>query len=329
MGEKIFDNKGINVLSLFDGISCGQIALERAEIKVNNYYASEINESAIQIARKNYSNTIHIGDVRNINSNIYHNIDLLIGGSPCQSFSFAGSMSGMTTKDKIDITTLDQYLELKNKGFGFEGYSYLFWEYVRILKDVEPKYFLLENVKMTKKWENIITETLGVKPILINSELVSAQSRERLYWTNIPNILQPKDKKIYLDNIIQNDIIHKYLPKTRLDYTNYDKSKVDKRIHKSTATQIGNSRNFGNAVRSNGKAFTLRRINPNGIIDENYNIREFTPIEAERLQTLPDNYTLIDGIKNKERYEAIGNGWTVDVIAHIFKHIKNDNINKG
>ena len=312
----------MNVLSLFDGISCGQVALERTGIKVDNYFASEICNYSIKITKKNYPNTIEIGDVRQVDVNNYKDIDILIGGSPCQSFSFAGSMNGMSTKDKINITTLEQYLDLKSKGFEFEGYSYLFWEYVRILNGVKPKYFLLENVKMAQKWKDVITEALGVEPILINSELVSAQSRERLYWTNIPNITQPEDKHIYIDDILQNDIEHTYLPKTRLDYRNYDKSKVDKSIFKNTATQIGNSRNFGNSVRSNGKAFTLRRINPNGIIDENYNIREFTPIEVERLQTLPDNYTLIDGIKKKERYEACGNGWTVDVIAHIFKYIK-------
>ena len=297
----------MKVLSLFDGISCGMVALERAGIEVEKYYASEICDYAIKISQKNYPNIIQVGDVRNIKCEDFSGIDLLIGGSPCQSFSFAGAMVGMTTVEKMEITSLEQYIEFKNKGFTFEGYSYLFWEYVRILKEIKPKYFLLENVKMAKKWENIISNALGVKPILINSELVSAQSRERLYWTNIPNISQPKDKHIYIDNIVQNNIEHKYLPKTRLDYNNYDKSKVDKSIHKNTATQIGNSRNFGNAVRSNGKAFTLRRINPNGIIDENGNIREFTPIEAERLQTLPDDYTLVSGIKNKERYEALGN----------------------
>jgi DNA (cytosine-5)-methyltransferase 3A len=311
----------MKILSLFDGISCGMVALERAGIDVEKYYASEICDYAIKISQKNYPNIIQVGDVRNINCKDFSDIDLLIGGSPCQSFSFAGAMVGMTTVEKMEITSLEQYIEFKNRGFTFEGYSYLFWEYVRILKEIKPKYFLLENVKMAKKWENIISNALGVKPILINSELVSAQSRERLYWTNIPNISQPKDKHIYIDNIVQNNIEHKYLPKTRLDYNNYDKSKVDKSIHKNTATQIGNSRNFGNAVRSNGKAFTLRRINPNGIIDENGNIREFTPIEAERLQTLPDDYTLASGIKNKERYEALGNGWTVDVVAHILKGV--------
>lgn len=314
------------VLSLFDGISCGQLAFKRAGIEVNTYYASEICDYSIKITKKNFPNTIEIGDVREIDASKFKNIDILIGGSPCQSFSFAGKMKGMTTKSKLAITNLDQYLELKHNGFEFEGYSYLFWEYVRILKDIKPKYFLLENVKMAENWKKVITDALGVEPILINSELVSAQSRERLYWTNIPNITQPKDLHIYIDDIVQNDIVHAYLPKTRLDYNNYDKTKVDKSVFKNTATQIGNSRNFGNAVRSNGKAFTLRRINPNGIIDENYNIREYTPIEVERLQTLPDDYTLIDGIKKKERYEACGNGWTVDIIAHIFSNIDIVNI---
>lgn len=312
----------INVLSLFDGISCGQVALERANIKYDNYFASEIDEIAIQITQKNYPNTVQVGDIRNINTNNYKNIDLLIGGSPCQSFSFAGAMNGMITKEKLEIITLEQYKKYKDKGYEFDGYSYLFWEYVRILKDIKPKYFLLENVKMSKKWQQIITNALGVEPVLINSELVSAQSRERLYWTNIPNISQPKDKHIYIDDILEYNIIHKYLPKTRLDYSNYDKSKVDKSTFKNTATQIGNSRKFGNAVRSNGKAFTLRRVNPNGIIDENYDIRLFTPIEVERLQTLPDNYTLIEGIKDRKRYEVCGNGWTVDVIAHILSHME-------
>ena len=311
----------MKVLSLFDGISCGMVALERAGISVNTYYASEICDYSMKIAKKNFPQIIEVGDVRDIKCEDYNDIDIVIGGSPCQSFSFAGKMVGMSTKDKVEITSLEQYLELKNNKFEFDGFSYLFWEYVRVLKGVKPKYFLLENVKMAKKWENVITNALGVKPLMINSKLVSAQSRERLYWTNIPNIEQPEDKHIYIDDIVQNDIEHTYLPETRLDYINYDKSKVDKSVFKNTATQIENSRKFGNSVRSNGKAFTLRRINPNGIIDENYRIRYFTPIEVERLQTLPDDYTLIDGIKTKERYEACGNGWTVDVIAHILKNI--------
>lgn len=314
----------MNVLSLFDGISCGKVALERLGFKVDNYYASEVCNYSIKISNKNHPDIIQVGDVRNLKGLDFSNIDILIGGSPCQSFSFAGKRKGMSTKESNEITSLESYLDFKSSGFEFEGQSYLFWEYVRLLQEIKPKYFLLENVKMSKKWEDIISSALGVKPIMIDSGLVSAQTRERLYWTNIPNIVQPEDKNIFIDDIIQRGIQHKILPKTRLDYTNYDVSKVDKSVHKSTPTSIGNSRNFGNSVRSNGKAYTLRRVNPNGIIDENFNIREFTPIEAERLQTLPDNYTLIDGIKNRERYEAIGNGWTVDVIAHILKNLKLD-----
>lgn len=314
----------MKVLSLFDGIACGRLALERAGIKVDEYFASEVCDYSMKIATKNFPDIIEVGDIRDINGNNFKDIDLLIGGSPCQSFSFAGKQIGMVTKTKQDIINLEQYLKLKESGFEFEGYSYLFWEYARILKEIKPKYFLLENVKMAKKWEKIITEALGVEPILINSELVSAQSRERLYWTNIPNITQPQNKHIYIDDIIQNNIEHTYLPRTRLDYNNYDKSKVDKSIFKNTAITIGNSRRWGNFVRNNGKAFTLRRIEPNGILDENYNIRRYTPIECERLQTLPDNYTLIDGIKNSERFEAIGNGWTVDVISYIFKNLNNN-----
>ena len=310
------------VLSLFDGISCGQVALNRLGIKIDKYYASEICDYSIKITKHNFPNTIEIGDVRDINGKDYKNVDLLIGGSPCQSFSFAGSGIGMVTQEKKEVTNLKQYLKLKEKGFKFEGYSYLFWEYVRILKEVKPKYFLLENVKMAKKWEKVITDALEVEPILLDSSLVSAQTRERLYWTNIPNFKKPEDKNIYIEDILQEDIEHKYLPTTRLDYNNYDKSKVDKSIHKYTATQIGNSRNFGNSIRNNGKAFTLRRIEPNGIIDENYRIRRFTPIEAERLQTLPDNYTLVDGIYDSQRYEALGNCWTVDIIVSLLKGIK-------
>lgn len=159
----------MRVLSLFDGVSCGMVALERAGIPVEEYYASEICDYSIKISRKNYPNIIQIGDVRGIETESYPNIDLLIGGSPCQSFSFAGSMTGMATKEKIEITTLEQYLELKESEFEFEGFSYLFWEYVRVLKAVKPKYFLLENVKMAEKWKNIITNALGVEPIMINS----------------------------------------------------------------------------------------------------------------------------------------------------------------
>jgi DNA (cytosine-5)-methyltransferase 3A len=136
----------MNVLSLFDGCSCGQQALERANIKVNNYFASEIDKYAIKVTMANYPNTIQLGSVVDIKGADLPKIDLLIGGSPCQSFSFAGKRKGMSTKCNQEILTLEQYLELKEDGFQFEGQSYLFWEYVRILNEVKPKYFLLENV---------------------------------------------------------------------------------------------------------------------------------------------------------------------------------------
>ena len=313
----------MNVLSLFDGISCGQIALERAGIKVDTYYASEIEESSIKITMKNYPNTIELGDILKLNTNSLPKIDLLIGGSPCQSFSFAGKQKGMSTKDNIKVTTLEQYLTLKNEGFQFEGQSYLFWEYIRTLKEIKPTYFLLENVKMAKEWQDIITKALGVKPIKINSSLVSAQKRERLYWTNIPNIEQPTNKNIMLNDILQNDIIHNFLPEYRQEYTNYDVNKIDKLAYPITAIQLGSSKQFKCSTSNDGKAFTLRKTECNGIIDENLKIRKYTPIEAERLQTIPDDYTLCDGVSKTRRYEAVGNGWTVDVIAHILSYIKN------
>jgi DNA (cytosine-5)-methyltransferase 3A len=212
----------INVLSLFDGMSCGQQALERLGIEVDNYFASEIDKYAIQVTMANYPNTKQLGSVINLDGYSLPKIDLLIGGSPCQSFSFAGKRKGMSTKDEQEILTLEHYLELKAEGFEFEGQSYLFWEYMRLLNEVKPKYFLLENVMMGEKWEKVLSKAIGVNPIMINSSLVSAQNRQRLYWTNIglePRglfgylesiIQQPKDKCILLKDILEQDVDTKY-----------------------------------------------------------------------------------------------------------------------
>ena len=200
----------MNILSLFDGMSCGQIALNKAGIEYENYFASEIEKAPIQVTQHNFPNTIQLGDCRNVQSNNLPKIDLLIGGSPCQSFSFAGKMKGMSTKDEIEITTLEQYLKLKEEGFEFEGQSYLFWEFVRLYKELKPKYFLLENVRMKEHWKKVITETLWVEPILIDSKLVSAQDRKRLYWTNIPNIIQPNDKNLALKDVLEDVVDKKY-----------------------------------------------------------------------------------------------------------------------
>lgn len=222
----IFLKNEFNVLSLFDGASCGHQALDRIGMKVDNYYASEIDKYAIQVTMANYPNTIQLGSVVDVDVSKLEKIDLLIGGSPCQSFSFAGKRKGMSTKDSVEILTLEHYLELKSQNFEFEGQSYLFWEYMRVLTDIR-KYnfdvkFLLENVIMGDKWQKILTQAIGINPIEINSSLVSAQNRRRLYWTNIGAIedgffgdlkcaiTQPKDKGILLKDIFEPEVDEKY-----------------------------------------------------------------------------------------------------------------------
>lgn len=310
----------MNVLSLFDGISCGQLAFKRAGVHVDKYYASEVCPYSIKIAKKNFPATIEIGDVRNIKADMFEEpIDILIGGSPCQSFSFMGKRNGASTKDNIEVITLEQYLELKEQGCEFDGYSYLFWEYVRLLKTVKPKYFLLENVKMSQHWKSVITKTLGIEPVLINSKDFSAQNRERLYWTNIPlseivpkhmtigDIVEPIDNKLDFEIT---DKVNKYI------YSHeYDGRKIQKCVKAKIRDMNGISKCLGTGCGCYG--------NNTGLITR-YNNRYFsiTPTEAERLQTLPDGYTA--GTSSTNRFFAIGNGWTVDVIAYIFKNLTNE-----
>ena len=377
--------KGINVLSLFDGMSCGQIALEKAGIKVNKYFASEIDKYGMIVSKANYPDTIQVGNVEFVTSDMFlnHKIDLVIAGSPCQGFSFAG----------------------KQLNFN-DDRSKLFFDFVRLVRDLKPKYFFLENVKMKKEYQDVITKYMGVEPVLVNSALVSAQNRQRLYWTNIPGFVQPEDKRLILNDILEHDVEEKYF------YTEEQKSKMQpsgtnqEKAIKIIAHRKGYRRNC-QIFDANGKTECidtgqgggrvigtqikrLGNVNPsgkgmNGVVygtdgksptlttnkgegnkiincvnpkkedgtqtyqqdrvydtsgkmvaltaglggrfkvtnDKQFlkeNFRKLTPIECERLQTVPDNYT--NHVSNSQRYKMLGNGWTVDVIAHIFKNIK-------
>lgn len=285
----------MKVLSLFDGISCGMVALERAGINVEKYVAYEIEPNAIKISKKNYSNILHCGDVTEADFS-EHN-DLLIGGSPCQDLS-------NYKYDRGDVK-------------GLEGSkSNLFYQYVRALYESKPKYFLLENVaSMEQKWADVISSELGVQPIMINSAKVCAAERKRLYWTNIPNVTQPEDKGIVLKDIIlpADEVPEKYW------YSKYDftvhagEPKVKATIHLNghrQAKEVYNINAKCNTLLCDGNGGNLAKK-----VYQDGKVRRLTPLEYERLQTLPDRYT--EGVADSRRYTAIGNGWTVDVIAHI------------
>ena len=282
----------MNIMSLFDGGSCGQVALERAGIIVDNYYASEIDKHAIQVTQKNYPNTIQLGDVTKIDFTPFiGKIDLLIGGSPCQDLSTLGNRKGLDG-DK----------------------SSLFYEYIRALKEIKPKYFLLENnANMPKQAMNTISEMLGVKPIEINSALVSAQNRKRLYWFNW-EINKLADKNIKLVDIMQEE-------REEITLLPFVLKKLD--IIKNKYGDIPQMFNPYNATIVKDKSPCLtcsgnrQSVSSTVIIYQNNKFSKLTPLEWERLQTLPDGYT--DCVANSHRYNICGNGWTVDVIAHIFR----------
>lgn len=312
---------GINVLSLFDGISCGRVALEKANIQIDKYYASEVEPRAIQIANKNYPTTIHIGDIQKVTykGGVLQTekgefnvgaIDLVIGGSPCQNFSFAGTQKGMCTSTDIKVTTLQQYLQLKKEGWKFEGQSYLFWEYIRLLKEINPTHFLLENVKMGKEWEDVITKGIGVQPVLINSNLFSAQNRQRYYWTNIEIPALPQDNSSVLRDIVREEDNKEEYYLSEQHYKAFLKS------YKWKGSDLGGKSKpilASYYKQPPHSPYIPCSLSPSGF-------RLLSPIECERLQTLPDNYT--EGVSKSARYKCIGNGWTVDVIAHILSGLK-------
>ena len=310
----------MNVLSLFDGISAGQVALQRAGIEYDKYYSSEIDKYAIAVTQYNFPDTIQIGDVTKIKATDLPKIDLLIGGSPCQGFSMAG----------------------KRLNFDDER-SKLFFEFVRLLKEMKPKYFLLENVVMKKEWQDLISEYIGVKPVKINSALVSAQQRKRLYWTNIQNITQPKDKRIVLKDILLDGYTEKEKSRPvissigRTTQREYFQKWQGQLIFKKPirVKQIGNGGQGQRIYSINGKSIALAANGggqgaKTGLYEIKDYVRKLHPIECERLQTFTDNYTeygmfgdVKRKISNTQRYKMLGNSWTINVIVHIFKNLKN------
>lgn len=288
----------MNVLSLFDGISCGQVALQRAGIKYNNYYASEIDRNRISVTQRSFPDTIQLGDVRSIKFSELDNVTLLLGGSPCENLS---------------ITAIDR----ANVANGLEGEkSILFMHFVRALEAVRPRWFLFENVfSMSENNKNTITSYLGVEPLMIDSALVSAQDRKRYYWTNIPGVTLPKSKNLVLKNIMETTVAEKYFYKKPFEVYDLDKKIVGR-------LQVNAHDLVKRVYNPNFKCATLTAVSggyqEKKVLDNN-RVRKLTPLEYERLQTLPDNYTA--GFSDTARYSMCGDGWTVDVIAHILSFL--------
>jgi len=295
----------MRVLSLFDGISCGMIALERAGIPVERYVAYEINEPSIKISKKNYPFIKHKGDVTTADFTKCLGFDLLIGGSPCQDLSILNTSFRKTRKT------------------GLKGEkSKLFYYYVDALNTINPKYFLFENVASMKyDWRDTISKELGVEPVMINSSLVSAQERKRYYWTNIPFESNIADKNIVLSDIIlpADSVPEKYWYRDK-KYTLHGADEriiamLDDKSMFSQSRRVYNLKHKCGTLCGDGSGGNLQKK-----IYQNGAVRKMTPVEYERLQTLPDNYT--EGVADCHRYTAVGNGWTVDVIAHIFGGLK-------
>lgn len=284
----------MNVLSLFDGISCGMVALERAGISVERYAAYEIDKYAIKVSEKNYPQIEHCGDVTTADFTKYKGFDLLIGGSPCQSLSITQSK----TRQNLD------------------GKSKLFFEFVRAKEEMQPKYFLFENVESMKgECKQVISELLGCEPIFINSGDFSAQQRPRYYWTNIP-VANYLPSKLTLRDIMQPNVEEKYFYSCSFDEPDMTKQ-VCTNLHingHDILKRVFNPDFKCHTLTTCGGGNTQKKVMDNG------RPRKLTPVEYERLQTLPDDYTA--GVSNTARYTAIGNGWTVDVIAHILQGLK-------
>lgn len=330
-----------DVLSVFSGFGGAQLALHQAGIKYGKCYASEVDKFANAVEMYHYPDTISLGDVCNIDTGELDSIDLLIGGSPCTNLSIAGDKSG------VICDSLDKYLELKESGFDFgKNQSYLFWEFIRLLRELKPRYFLLENVaSMKREYKDLITSEMGIEPVMINSSLVSGQVRKRLYWTNIENITQPEDRGALLKDVLECVCCGVDRGKSLCIDANYFKGGSLKIYFEKRRRQLAFSESglchVGDAdIKGSDK---VRRVyHPLGKSPSltansggwqmpktlvNYDTwRMLTPLECERLQTVPDNWTLVPWgnrmMSNTQRYKMIGNGWTIDVISHILSHMK-------
>lgn len=296
----------MNILGLFDGMSCGQLALEKAGIEYDNYFASEIDKWCLKITQKNYPNTIQVGDVITLDASTLPKIDLMIGGSPCQ-----------------DLSSSNVWTEQK----GLQGEkSRLFWEFVRLLNEVKPTYFLLENVGSASKEDiAIIDRELGVKGIKFNSRLLVPQHRNRVYWTNIPFDLPTEEMTMTMQDLLQDSVADKYYLTPKM-YNCVMKPASKGWQSGKMETDLKIARPLTATMHKMHRADTDNYITgtkPTGILNMNKtNLRRLTPIECERLQGVPDNYT--EGVSDTQRYRMLGNGWTVDVIAHIFRGMKSN-----
>ena len=309
----IFSNpNGINVLSLFDGISCGQVALERANIKINKYFASEIDKHAIKVTQYHFPKTIQLGDITKIKGTDLPKIDLLIGGSPCQGFSYSG----------------------KQLNFN-DPRSKLFFEFVRILNETKPKYFLFENVNMKQEYQDVISEHLNIKPKILNSTLTSAQNRLRLYWCNF-NIDEPTNKNIYLKDILEesdmsspSSIRGRKLNKASIlgrRLNNRGKREdYNKNIPYTQCLEVRSNNDKSNCLTTVSKDTVLTSMSI-GRYPDVYNnkipFRYYTKTERCRLMNLPDDYC--DIISYSQTVKATGNGWEIEMITHIFNELKNN-----
>lgn len=314
----------INVLSLFDGMGCGWIALKELGIPVGKGYSSEVDKFAIRQVSMNFPDVEHLGDIRGIQGASLGHIDLIMGGSACQNLSFAGNRAGLSTKEGVEVLSLEQYMELKEAEFEFEGQSYLFWEYIRLLheiREVNPDVlFLMENVEMGKKWEFLFDSVLGLRGVHIDSALVSAQHRKRIYWTNIRTrvvglmeelttaIPQPEDRHIYLSDILEEDVDDKYYLSDKM------MAWLNKRYaERGRKFKIANSDDKSHCLTVSGLKMNC---DTDYVVGKSGRLRVFTPAEYARLQTVPAWYSW-EGTSSTQIRKMCGNGWTIEVIKHI------------